>query len=73
MTRCKWRKVSHRLILEDFIKPRDRLVLMCVLDEYIVCHSEKSQLLKGLQNQCKLFIHGSNPEICYHLICGYDR
>lgn len=33
---------------------------------------EIPELLKGLQNQCELFIHGSNPQIYCHLICGYD-
>lgn len=31
------------------------------------------ELLRRLKNQCGLFIHGSNPQICCHLICGYGR
>lgn len=34
---------------------------------------EIPELLKGLENQCELFIHGSNPQIYCHLICGYGR
>lgn len=34
---------------------------------------EIPELLKGLQNQCELFIHGSNPQLYCHLICGYGR
>lgn len=44
---------------------------VCVLAWWPHCLSPwKSQSYRK-ENQCELFIHGSNPQIYCHLICGY--
>lgn len=74
VSRLKWRQVSHTLILGAFKNwetDESLCVCGCVLDGPHCPSPWTSQ--RGSQNQCELFIHGSNPQLYCHLLCGYGR
>lgn len=68
MSRLKWRWVSHRVILKNW--ETDESLCVCLWPHCLSPWKFQSYW-RDCRNQCELFIHGSNPQIYCHLICGY--